>query len=60
MHRLLLKSLAKAHKKIEAKHEIILTRIARLEATAGMLARNHPEAVEIIDKLWIIRKRIQK
>jgi hypothetical protein len=60
MRKLLLKSLVKAHKKIEIKREIILTRIARLEETAAKYAaENNSEAVEIIDRLWTIRKSLQ-
>jgi hypothetical protein len=58
MRRLLLKSLVKAHNKIEANREIILTRIARLEQTAAGLVPEHPEAIEIIDKLWLLRRRV--
>lgn len=60
MHRRLLKSLVKAHRKIEARNEIILTRITRLEAKAAKYAnKNHPEVIEIIDKLWMIRKSLE-
>jgi hypothetical protein len=58
MHKLLLKSLVKAHRKIESKREIILTRIAVLERKAAYLARHNPEAVKIIDKLWLLRKKV--
>jgi hypothetical protein len=59
MHKLLLKSLVKAHRKIEANRQILLTRIAKLEALASKHAsKNNPEALEILDRLWLLKKRI--
>jgi hypothetical protein len=61
MRRLLLKSLAKAHKKLCNEREIILTRITRLETIASKHAgRNNPEALEILGKLLLIRKQMGK
>jgi|WetSurMetagenome_2_1015567.scaffolds.fasta_scaffold671870_2 hypothetical protein len=61
MRRLLLKSLVKAHKKLHCERDMILARIKKLEAIASKHAsRNNPEVLEIIGKLGLIRKQIEK